>query len=209
MNFDQMLETWRAQDEAPLHGVNRDLLQLVLGHEHSDLRRNLRWEQWSVYGSSVGLGALFAFFVAVVFYGDETIWDYVATGVATGAVLLWAGAFWVSRKRQALRERSFGNSLQEEIRRNLSLLDYQLSRHGRWAAQLLIISPILVAAVVILWFGARINENPFGWLDVGTAVALIVPTAFSVVFASRKAEQRLLPRRRRLSELLELLNASG
>ncbi len=29
MNFDEMLKTWRAQDETPLYGVNRDLLQLV------------------------------------------------------------------------------------------------------------------------------------------------------------------------------------
>jgi hypothetical protein len=208
MNFDQMLEAWRAQDDAPLHGVNRDLLQLVLGHEHSDLRRTLRSEAWATYGAGVGLLALFAFFAAVVFYGAETASDYVATAVGLGATLLWAGAYWMSRRRQTERERGFGNSLQEEIRRNLSLVDYQLSRHGRWAAQMLIISPILVAAVVILWFGARINENPFGWFDAGTALALIAPTAFSVVWASRKAEQRLLPRRRRLSELLELLNAA-
>ena len=32
MNFDQMLDAWKAQDEAPLYGVNRDLLQLVLRH---------------------------------------------------------------------------------------------------------------------------------------------------------------------------------
>jgi hypothetical protein len=33
MNFDQMMDTWRTQDEAPLYGVNRDLLLLVLKHE--------------------------------------------------------------------------------------------------------------------------------------------------------------------------------
>ena len=27
MDFDQMLDAWKAQDEAPLYGVNSDLLQ--------------------------------------------------------------------------------------------------------------------------------------------------------------------------------------
>ena len=33
MNFDQMLDAWKAQDDKPLYGVNQDLLRLVVLNE--------------------------------------------------------------------------------------------------------------------------------------------------------------------------------
>jgi len=211
MNLDEMLETWRAQEEAPLYGVNRDLLQLVLQHEQADLRRKLRWEQWAIYGISPLLFAGMAFFFALIYYDDDprTVWDYMAAGLGAGAALLWAGALWVSRKRQALRERRFGDSLQEEIRRNLSLVDYQLSRTGRWGASLLIQAPGMLIGTLIYWLGIQVNNQPFGWLEAGLISVIVVASASEASRSSRKVKQELLPRRRRLSELLEVLNLSG
>lgn len=165
MNFDQMLATWRAQDEAPLYGVNRDLLQLLIQHAETELRLGLRLELWMAFGLSAGLVALIVWFFASI-DGPRTIGDYVATSIAIGATLLYAGAYWVSRKRQALRERGFGSSLQGEIRRNLSLVDYQLSRHGRW--------------------------QPFGWSGAGIAFFFITCSVLLTVCGSRLAEKDLL-----------------
>lgn len=207
MNFDQMLETWRAQDEAPLYGVNRDLLQLLIQHAETDLRLGLRLELWMAYGLSAALVALIVWFFASI-DSPRTVGDYVATSIAIGATLLYAGAYWVSRKRQALRERGFGSSLQEEIRRNLSLVDYQLSRHGRWASSLRIVSPTMVATILILWLGKRISAQSFGWSEAGIAFFFVTCSVLLTVWGSRLAEKDLLARKRRLSQLLELLNAS-
>ena len=209
MNLDEMLDTWRAQDKAPLYGVNQDLLRLVLQHEQADLRLSLHLERWVIYGvNAVLLGFLVFFFVATYYHNDlRTAWDYVVASVGTLAVLVGGGAFYVSHKRQALRERGFGNSLQEEIKRNLSLIDYQLSRTGRWDAALLAAAPMTLAGALLYWLVIQINRNPFGPYDAWFIVFIVVASAWSVISASRKLKQELLPRRRRLSELLEILNA--
>jgi hypothetical protein len=211
MDLDEVLATWRTQDKEPLYGVNRDLLQLVMQHEQADLRRELRWDQWGTYGVSALLLTFTAFAFAAIYYDDDprTVWDYVAASVAALAVGEGVLALWLSRKRQAMRERGFGNSLREEIRRNLSLVDYQLSRGGRRDMALLTAAPITLAGVLLYWLAIQLNNNPFGWLDVGVIVFIMVlPSVWSVIDTSRRTEQELLPRRRRLSELLETLNAS-
>jgi len=92
MTLDEMIETWRAQDEAPLYGVNRDLLQLVLRQEQAEMRRTLRLEQWTVYGFSAGLLAGLAVLFALIYHDDDprTVWDYVAAGIGTAS----AGNMW-------------------------------------------------------------------------------------------------------------------
>jgi hypothetical protein len=130
----------------------------------------------------------------------------VAAGAATVAILGGAGALWLSRRRQAMRERRFGSSLREEIRRSLSLVDYLLSRVGRWESALLTAAPITLAGTLIYWLIIQINNNPFGWYDVGVLFIVAGSSVWSVIESSSKAERELLPRRRRLSELLELLN---
>lgn len=210
MHLDDMLSTWRAQENAPLYGVNRDLLQLVLQHEQADLRRTLRLESWVAYGTSVLLLALLALLVAAIAYNrhPRPVWDYALVGVSALAVLAWGSALYVSRKRQALREQGFGNSLREEIRRNLSLVEYQLSCAGRWTAALLAAAPILAGTSLIYWLIIRINNNPFTWFDAGMIFFIVLTGAWSVTTASRQAKQDLLPRQRRLRELLTMLNAS-
>jgi hypothetical protein len=207
MNLDQMLEAWRSQNETPLYGVNRDLLQLIIQHEQRDLRRGLRGAKWLAYGVSALLLAFFAIFFASI-DNARTAWDYAAAGIAIGATLLFAGAFSVSHKRQVLRERGFGNSLQEEIRRNLSVIDYLLSRSRR-KAQLLNGSPMVIVGILIGWLIIRADDGPSGWYIAGALFLFnVVIWLFSPVWTSRLAEKQLLPYRRRLSELLELLNSS-
>lgn len=210
MNFDQMLETWRAQDKVPLYGVNRDLLRLGIPREQAGLQREVSRNTWGVYWAGVGtsaawLGVVFALLFAAVSWGDITssVWDYVALGIGVGTILLSAGAYWVSRKRHALCEHGFGNSLQEEIRRNLSRVDYQLSRYGRMAS-LLMYAPLWMALILSFWvFFFRISGKPFGWLQAAACLMFILPwwVMWSIWF-----KKHLLAYRRRFSQLLELLN---
>jgi O-antigen/teichoic acid export membrane protein len=208
-----MLKTWRTQDEKPLYGVNQDLLRLVLQHEQADLRRRLRWEQWSIYaGSALVLGFLL-FFLLLAFVLHYNGLGTVVGGIGVAVILAGAGSLWLSRRRQAQRERGFGNSLREEIKRNLSLVDYQLSRHGRFGSSLLAMVPTTLGGVAVCWLSLQINTHPNEWakangwwLKTGTFLFVLASGVLSAIWSSHKAKQRLLPRKRRLSELLELLN---
>lgn len=210
MNFDQMMDAWKAQDEAPLYGVNGDLLQLVLQHEQSELRRQLRREQWVTYGVGAGMAALGgAFLWAFVTFGGPVPY---AVGAAAGmaAFVLWMAALWVSLRRQRRRERQFGNSLREEIARNLSLVDYQLSRYGRWGSAILWSAPVLVGAGLIYWLSVEINldEGESRWDQAWMMLILLWAVVFPTQASSRAVRQKLEPRRQRLSELSAMLETA-
>lgn len=44
MNLDDLMEVWRSQDAAPLHGVNKTLLRLALRQDEATLPRKRRLE---------------------------------------------------------------------------------------------------------------------------------------------------------------------
>lgn len=205
MDFDQMMDAWKSQDERPLYGVNRDLLQLVLRHEQADIRRALRWEQWTTYVVGTVMAGFAAVLWAFLYHRGSALY-WAAAAVGTGAFALWVGALWLSRRRQAMRERSFGNTLREEVRRNLSLIDYQLSQVGRWTTLLLWSAPVLVGAALIYWLIAEINDNTDFWFDVGMIVFIVASVVWTNYETSRTRKRQLLPRRQRLSELLDMLN---
>lgn len=208
MDFDQMMEAWKSQDERPLYGVDGDLLRLVLRHEQADIRRALRWDQWTTYAvggvmAAVALASLWAF----LHYRGLSLQAVLALSAGLGAVALWIAALWLSRRRQSVREREFGSTLQEEVRRNLSLIDYRLSQVGRWSTLLLWSAPIVASASLIVWLIMEVNRTEDIWLTAGTAAFLIVSIAATTYDSSRAARGKLLPRRQRLAELLEMLNS--
>src|SRR5690348_13517819 len=136
MDFDQMLAAWKTQDDKPLYGVNQDLLRLVLQGERDKVRRKMRRDQWVTYLAGPGM-ALFGaawWWIAIV-NGVPPLYS-AAAGIGAITFVVWVAAFWVSRRRQAERERAFGNSLKDEIGRNLSLTEYQIT-NGRWGPALL------------------------------------------------------------------------
>jgi hypothetical protein len=215
MTFDEMLDTWRTQDKAPLYGLNQDLLQLVLRHEQSGLRRGMRVSAWVlslVYvGFSLGMVLFFAMIFSERHYGDEPrpFWGYIlaAAGIALG---LGAGiALWISRRRQALRERSFGNTLRGELQRHLSLIDYALSRQGRARHAFLIIAPLGVLAVTFTLLSAVVDGRPINLMRmIRMGIGILAVYGLLAIWGSSRARNALLPRQRRLKALLEELDVS-
>lgn len=207
MDFDEMLEAWRAQDKVPLYGVRSDLLRLEVPREQADLLRELRQNTWGVYWASLGTGiamlvvAFKLLSVSISRGFSPTIWDYLVLGIGTGTILSSVGAYWVSRKREALYEDGFGNSLQEQIRRSLSKVEYQLSRHGRLAS-LLMCAPISMAIIMCFWAAGRISGK---WSLSVSLLFAVVP--WFVLWDIWFKKQLLLKYRNRFSELLELLNS--
>jgi hypothetical protein len=211
MNYDEMLAVWRAQDETPIYRVNRDLLRVVIQQDYAKVRYELFWDLWAppwvVWGiASLFMALFFTMFFTMASIGEITpiVWDYVGAGIAIGSIALSAGAYWVGHGRQAARERGFGNSPQEKIRRDLSRIDYQLSQYGRLAPSLLMSAPIWTIAILFFWILVRLNGSPFGWSLAIFTSSLLLSTAGM----NRYFKKRLLEHRRRLNQMLELLNAS-
>lgn len=207
MNSQQMMETWKAQDQAPLYDLNLYLLRSVMEQDEGRLRRAQRFEQLMVYAASAGL----MMFLAVCLYDFiRKGWVWNVAGAALGITVLVAGAaaLWLGHRKQARRERGFGASVSDEIRRGLSLIDYELSRRGRVERVLLAVAPVTLAGCLMIWLAAGLNEKPFGWSEAAIIPVLIATTVSSAVYGSRKARLTLEPRRQRLAGLLQSLNAA-
>ena len=207
MDFDQIMEAWRAQDEKPLYGVNRDLLQLVLRNEQANIRRTLRRDKWITYIVGPGMALFAAFWLWVVILKHGPVLQTVAAAVGAGAFVLWVGAFWLSRRRQAKRERVFGNSLKDEISRNLSLVEYQIA-NGRWGAATLWTAPIMIGALLTHWLTFQINtDTGFAvWHHAFIIICVLWTVGWTVYAGNRAVKRKLEPRRDRLRKLLDMLN---
>lgn len=212
MDYDEILETWRTQDETPLYGVNPELIAVVVRQDYEEMRRESGWDLWFVpialWGAACAMLAVFVLsvFVTVVRgWATPDVWDYAAIGVGAGAILLWPVFYGLSFRRQLARERAFGKTLQDEIQRYLTRVDFHLSRHERLVPSLLMRAPFLIVAILFLWAILRINAGPF------SARTILVIVAFSMLVPVFSAggyfKQRLREQKRRLNRMLALLNA--
>jgi drug/metabolite transporter (DMT)-like permease len=108
------------------------------------------------------------------------------SGVSLGLFALAAGASWVGRGREP--ERTFGNTLQQEVRRSLALVDYQLSVTRRWIIYTLGIASLLVGVALFSWTLAMSQDNfhrpdssGVGWFWYAVVlVVLAVRTSYKV-----------------------------
>ena len=123
MDFDQMLETWRAQTTAPPYDVNREVLRQTLQTEEARIRRVMRtWRRglW-LYGIlGTGMAVWAGFWIAITITNGWPAIYAIAAAVSLGMFALAAGASWVGRGREP--ERDFANTLQGEVRRSLALV---------------------------------------------------------------------------------------
>jgi hypothetical protein len=214
MDFDQMLETWRAQNTAPSYDVNRDALRQALQTEEVRVREDLRtrrrelWFVWIFYG---GMAVWAVLWIAnSIANGWSAI--YVITAVVSlGLFALGVGTVWVSRRRKAEPKRSFGNTLEEEVRRNLALLDAQLSITRYAIIEVLGAVSLVVGTLLFSW---TVNRSPDDLPDLsgsGGFIVLLVGWIVWVFYSGRKQMRQAKPelelRQRRLRELLASLEA--
>ena len=214
MDFDQMLETWRAQNTAPPYDVNRDALRQALQTEEARVRRELRtrlrglWVGW-IFG--IGMAVWAGFWIAISVTNGWPVIYAIAAGVSFGIFALGVGALWVSRGREP--ERKFGNTLEEEVRRSLAHVSYQLSLTRQWISYMLGWASIVVGTGLFSWTVNRSQDIPGsssgrGWaLFTVLFVVLVVRASYKERDEMRKAKPKLELRRRRLRELLAALDA--
>jgi hypothetical protein len=106
---------------------------------------------------------------------------------------------------------NFGNTLQEELRRGLALVDYQLSAARHVAITILGTAAMVVGALLFSWTAKRSQDIPDDSLFGGWFMYLIVGFAVLSLYrgwdAMRKAKPKLVARQRYLRELLDALGA--
>ena len=216
MDFDQMLETWRAQNTAPPYDVNRDELRQSLQAEEARVRSELRlyrrglWFAW-VVGS--GLAVWAGFWIAIsITNGWDAIYA-IASGLSLCIFAFGAGALWVSRGREP--KRNFDNTLEQEVRRNLALVEEQLSIARRWILPLLGSVSIVVGTGLFSWTINKSQDIPnmsssLGWFWFAVVfLALIAWGSYKDRHKKSDAKSKLELRRQRLRELLAVLSVLG
>jgi MFS family permease len=215
MDFDQMLETWRAQNATPSHDVNRDALRQALQTEQARVRGELRTQRrgrWFLWILGTGMAVWAGFWIAITITNGWPAIYAIAAGVSLCLFALAAGAMWVGRGREP--ERTFGNTLQEEVRRSLALVDYQLSITRRWIISTLGIGSLMAGVGLFSWTLARSQDNfhrpdssGVGWF--WYAVVLVVlgmRASYKTRDELRKATPKLELRQRHLRKLLAALD---
>ena len=135
--------------------------------------------------------------------------------MSLGLFALAAGASRVGRLREP--ERNFGNTLEQEVRRSLALVDYQLSITRRWVISTLRIGSFILGVALFSWTLARSQDNfhsPDPWSGVGwfwyalILVVVAVWASYRTRDELRNAAPKLELRQRHLRELLAALEAS-
>lgn len=212
MDFDQMLETWRAQTTVPPYDVNREVLRQTLQTEEARIRRVMRtWRRglW-LYGIlGTGMAVWAGFWIAITITNGWPAIYAIAAAVSLGMFALAAGASWVGRGREP--ERDFANTLQGEVRRSLALVDYQLSVTRRWILSMLRTFSFIAGVALFSWTVARSQDNfhrpdsfGVGWFWYAVVLALFgVWTSYK----TRKATPKLELRQRQLRAVLAALDA--
>jgi hypothetical protein len=210
MTLDDLMEVWRSQDASPLHGVNDTLLRLALRQDEAKLRAALRRQKWFNYIAMAGCAGLMALFLAQMInpYDDDvlSVWDYIVTVAGLAADLILWRRIYVDSRAQARHLQGFGESLRDQLNRQLVLIDpfVTFSWANRRNVAYLVLSFGLSAALG--FSAARFNDKPYHevWPVVQGAI-LYSLIAFGVVgwWLRRLVRRRLLPRKRRLEALLK------
>ena len=142
--------------------------------------------------------------------GVITVWHFVVPFAGAVPAMFMGVALYKSRRAQMLREQRFGDSLRDQLGRQIAQLDYQATR-AIWLGGA-IVSAGFAGATSIAFAANRVNMEPNEpFADWGRVVRIILMGAFVAVLAiraaRRRAKQDVLPRKRRLETLLKEFDA--
>lgn len=216
MNLDDVIEGWRSQDASTFYGVlDKTLLHQTLRQEHAKLEKQSRRATWGGYVFGVApLLISSGLFLAIMFqpnYDDVLIvWDYVVGVIGVAASIVVAWALFALRRSQRARERGFGDSLRDHLRRRLAQIDDEATRERRIGLITLAAGLICVFAIPIAQ--SRIAHVPVPYSDMNWPPLL--PTVLIGVWlclelfwwAPLRWRRTNMPRKRQLEALLKELD---
>jgi hypothetical protein len=211
MDFDKMLATWRTQDAAT-YTVNEDALLQALQAEEARVRRELRTRRrglWFMWIVGTGLAVFAAFWIAIcIANGWPRI--YVFTSALSFAVFAFGvGAMWWSSGRRLDPKPEFGNTMQQEVRRNLLLVEHQLSLTRYWLLSFVGAVAIVMGAFLFSWTLNRSQQiavaHSSAWWQI--LIGMYLAWALNRTRAAmRQLKPKLQARRQQLQDLLAVFD---
>lgn len=211
MDFDRMLDVWRAQNTAQQYEVNREALRAALNAEQAEVERMLRDRRWALRALLViggGMAIWAGFWIAITISNGWPAIYAITAGASFAMCVFGVGALWASRGPGIQAQRDFDTTLQAEVRRNLALADGQLALTRRWIVFNLGAGAIAIGATLFFWTlnHSQGISNSQGWLVILLMlVALMIWGARKEREAMRRDKPKLELRRQHLRELLETL----
>jgi len=218
MNLDDLTAVWRSQDLSPLYGVDKALLHQVLRQEQAKLEKQRRKTRRFMYVVNAFLLITAGLFLAIMidpnqpatFSARLIVWDYVVGGVGVAAAVTIAGALFVLRRSHRVRERGFGDSLRDHLRRRIAHLDAEVADERRLAWTM--VAATLTCATAISIVSARISHVPVPWSEIvwpsPFKIVLILGFLYLLLFRWMPRErQHKVQRKRQLEALLKELEA--
>ena len=181
------------------------------------MRRSCRdgdaWWRWFTYVLTAWVVAGMARRLSIMISRDDDVlsgWDYAIPVVGAAAALLWVRLMYVRQRAQAVREQRFGDSLRDQINRQLAQLDYGATM-SRLASLLGILLLPIVWAFTIILASWRINGRSFSdpWLSLPIVFMIcwtIICVGGTLWWTRRVVQRKTLPRKRRLEALLKELD---
>ena len=155
--------------------------------------------------------AVFAgFWIAITITNGWPAIYAIASGVSLALFAFGVGALWVGSGPRPEPQSKFAGTLEEEVRRNLALVDDQLSVTRHWMLYILGAASIVVGSMLFSWTINRSQDIPdsssSGWFPI-VLVFWCGWAFFKARDAMRKEKPKLELRQRRLRELLASLDA--
>lgn len=207
MNLDELMAVWKSQDAAPLHGVNKTLLQQTLRQDEARLQQARRKERRIRYTMSAFVVVLLALLFTLMIHARQryvmTGWDYVM-GIGGAAAALLAGVtMYLSHRAQARREQRFGELLRDQIHRRIAQLDDVVTSARRGSMNLVLMG--VICPLAILHLGMRVNHKTLSdvrWVP----IALLILCLAAGVKALRRSVPQAISRKRELERLLKELD---
>lgn len=171
MNLDDVTEAWRSNDVSQLWGVDTNLLHEVLRQEQATQQQRRRRMRHFVYAVNAVLLVTVVLFFAIlidpnqpeVFADRLTVWDYMLGGIGLAAVASISLALSGLRRSFETRDREFGDTLRDHLRRRIAHLDAQLKGERRFAITIMVST--LIAGKTIALLAGRIQHEPAAWSD--------------------------------------------
>lgn len=216
MSLNDLMEVWKSQDAAPLHGVNDTLLRLALRQDEAKLQAEQRQARRLTYLMSAFFVAVMALLLCLMIYADDddvlTGWDYVIPAVGAAAGVFWPAAMHMKYWAQTWRGQTFGASLRDQLNRYIAQVDDHARKYQSLGFHLANNIPAMTWAVALFFAILRINERPLSdaWTDPRFSVAFIGMVLFCVISmagtfwaARRTVKRRMLPHKRQLETLLK------
>ena len=197
-----------------MSSINRDALRQALQTEEARVRGELRTRRYplwflSIFGTGMAIWA--GIWIAITIANGWPAIYAISAGVCMGMFTLGVCALWVSHGRQPEPERNVGNTLQQDVKRSLALVDYQLSVTRRGSLFMLGAASIAVGTGPFSWTIIRSQDIPVSspdgwWWYSGLLVAFFVWAFYKARNGMRETKSKLETRQRRLRELFSALD---